>query len=123
MTRIPGTNSGHGWAWERPDGMKARCGGTSLCSQCKEDATVAKALSIKPMNDDSIRNPDQVFMYPQEGNETPRLGRKVHYEDAGTVFPINSLGNFLMMPLYGTVAEYVPGSKLRPYPSEPIPQP
>lgn len=34
----PGTNSGHGHVWERPDGNKARCGGPSLCEQCAADA-------------------------------------------------------------------------------------
>lgn len=34
---IPGTNSGHGYVWARPDGAKARCGGAILCGQCKAD--------------------------------------------------------------------------------------
>ena len=42
----PGTNTGHGHAWERPDGMKARCGGPALCRQCATDAAlVAKGGS------------------------------------------------------------------------------
>jgi hypothetical protein len=40
---IPGTNTGHGHVWERPDGKKARCGGEGLCSQCKADAARVKA--------------------------------------------------------------------------------
>ncbi|NII73204.1 hypothetical protein FHW84_001773 [Dyella sp. SG562] len=36
-----GTNSGHGHAWARPDGMKARCGGPALCSQCARDQAIA----------------------------------------------------------------------------------
>lgn len=32
-----GTNTGHGHVWERPDGMKARCGGPGICSQCSSD--------------------------------------------------------------------------------------
>ncbi len=32
-----GTNSGHGHAWVRPDGVKARCGGPGLCSTCDGD--------------------------------------------------------------------------------------
>ncbi|NKJ21967.1 hypothetical protein [Dyella sp. SG609] len=36
-----GTNSGHGHAWARPDGVKARCGGPALCSQCARDQAIA----------------------------------------------------------------------------------
>lgn len=32
-----GTNTGHGHVWERPDGMKARCGGPAMCSECAKD--------------------------------------------------------------------------------------
>lgn len=35
---VPHTNSGHGHAWERPDGSKARCGGPPFCADCKSDA-------------------------------------------------------------------------------------
>jgi hypothetical protein len=34
----PGTNSGHGHVWPRPDGLKARCGGMSRCMVCANDA-------------------------------------------------------------------------------------
>jgi len=36
-----GTNSGHGHAWARPDGMKARCGGPALCAQCAREQAIA----------------------------------------------------------------------------------
>jgi len=32
-------NTGHGWVYPRPDGMKARCGGPAMCSTCAADAT------------------------------------------------------------------------------------
>lgn len=32
-----GTNTGHGHVWVRPDGMKARCGGPAMCSECAAD--------------------------------------------------------------------------------------
>lgn len=35
-----GTNTGHGHAWERPDGAKARCGGIVLCRECAADAAM-----------------------------------------------------------------------------------
>lgn len=34
----PGTNTGHGHVWPRPDGVRARCGGTRLCTKCRDDA-------------------------------------------------------------------------------------
>ena len=34
----PGTNTGHGHVWKRPDRMIARCGGPGLCGRCKDDS-------------------------------------------------------------------------------------
>lgn len=49
MANIPNTNSGHEHVWERPDGVKARCGGPTLCTECRDDA--AKALIARgPQN-------------------------------------------------------------------------
>ncbi len=31
-------NVGHGHVYPRPDGVKARCGGPALCSECARDA-------------------------------------------------------------------------------------
>ncbi|HJR04376.1 MAG TPA: hypothetical protein VKA83_22230 [Methylomirabilota bacterium] len=33
----PGTNTGHGHVWPRPDGAKARCGGPGICRVCSAD--------------------------------------------------------------------------------------
>jgi len=33
----PGTNTGHGHVWPRPDGQKARCGGFPKCNVCVSD--------------------------------------------------------------------------------------
>jgi len=41
-------NTGHGHVWERPDGMKARCGGVGLCSQCKSDLESFNAAKAMP---------------------------------------------------------------------------
>jgi len=30
-------NIGHGHVWQRPDGVKARCGGPAICSDCAAD--------------------------------------------------------------------------------------
>ena len=37
MAYMPGTNTGHGHVWERPDGVRARCGGPGLCKKCAVD--------------------------------------------------------------------------------------
>jgi hypothetical protein len=34
----PGSNTGHGHVWKRPDGVTARCGGPVLCLSCRADA-------------------------------------------------------------------------------------
>ena len=33
----PGTNTGHGHVWKRPDKAVARCGGPGLCKRCAAD--------------------------------------------------------------------------------------
>lgn len=42
----PGTNTGHGHVWERPDGAKARCGGPAMCTECRDDELSLKAESF-----------------------------------------------------------------------------
>ena len=34
---VIGTNAGHGHAWDRPDGAKAKCGGPIFCAACAVD--------------------------------------------------------------------------------------
>lgn len=43
-----GTNSGHGHVWERPDGLKARCGGPALCAECKVDSGLVQHQAALP---------------------------------------------------------------------------
>ncbi len=46
MSKGPGTNTGHGYVWERPDGQRANCGGTAVCLDCAKDhARWGKAIS------------------------------------------------------------------------------
>lgn len=33
----PGSNTGHGHVWKRPDGVRSRCGGPRLCRKCQQD--------------------------------------------------------------------------------------
>ena len=46
------TNAGHGHAWERPDGHKARCGGPRICPMCAEDAAMVAAALEKAKGPD-----------------------------------------------------------------------
>ena len=39
-----GTNTGHGHVWARPDGVRARCGGPQICSECAHDLAIMIAL-------------------------------------------------------------------------------
>lgn len=34
---IPDTNTGHGHVWSRPDELKVRCGGSTMCRECAMD--------------------------------------------------------------------------------------
>lgn len=46
----PGTNTGHGHVWKRPDGVVARCGGPAMCKECALDEARhgAAPVSAKP---------------------------------------------------------------------------
>lgn len=43
-----GTNVGHGHVFPRADGVKMRCGGPELCSECAADAYRARAALAQP---------------------------------------------------------------------------
>lgn len=44
---VPHTNSGHGHAWARPDGVKARCGGPAACSQCRDEQRLMRETAVR----------------------------------------------------------------------------
>ncbi|HFK1931059.1 hypothetical protein [Pseudomonas aeruginosa] len=46
-----GTNVGHGHVFPRADGVKMRCGGPALCSECAADAYRARAALAQPSPD------------------------------------------------------------------------
>lgn len=51
---LPGTNSGHGHVWPRPDGIKARCGGVGLCKICSADALLVKVSISEPAQPEPV---------------------------------------------------------------------
>lgn len=42
------TNTGHGHVWQRPDGIKHRCGGVAMCKECQKDAA---SIQMKTENE------------------------------------------------------------------------
>lgn len=69
MPYNPGTNSGHGHVWKRPDGVRMRCGGPGLCAECARDQThkvsqLARELWTElgePMGADGLRILEQAL--------------------------------------------------------------
>jgi hypothetical protein len=53
-------NVGHGHVFKRPDGIKARCGGPGLCSECSRDLARAEQEQLdrprKPYSNPSGRH-------------------------------------------------------------------
>lgn len=49
---VVGTNTGHGHVWERPDGVRMRCGGPGMCAVCSADlarmANKEKSAPVPP---------------------------------------------------------------------------
>jgi len=45
--KVPFTNTGHGHAWPRPDGHKARCGGPTMCQECAEDVDLRSRTATR----------------------------------------------------------------------------
>lgn len=43
IPNVPGTNTGHGRVWPRPDGRTYRCGGLRMCPACRDDQAVIDA--------------------------------------------------------------------------------
>lgn len=54
-----GGNTGHGHVWPRPDGIKARCGGPTICHECALDAARTAQLIKQEGGDahDTLRLP------------------------------------------------------------------
>lgn len=52
-------NTGHGHVRERPDGVKARCGGPAVCSVCQREQAELDGLKL--------REGDQPLPIPRDG--------------------------------------------------------
>ena len=64
-------NIGHGHVFKRPDGVKARCGGPSMCSECAQDYFLAHGSHV----------PKDGFSHTPESN-LPKLPKRDNYVDS-----------------------------------------
>ncbi|HGM8364018.1 hypothetical protein N0752_24415 [Pseudomonas aeruginosa] len=61
-----GTNVGHGHVFPRADGVKMRCGGPALCSECAADAYRARAALAQPSPDHAVQAHDIPMLIASE---------------------------------------------------------
>jgi hypothetical protein len=61
----PGTNTGHGHVWPRPDGIKARCGGPPFCTVCITDLIALRHATTSQ----SRANPEPACQESERGEE------------------------------------------------------
>ena len=73
---MSGNNFGHGHVHPRPDGVKARCGGPALCSECaveqaRLDAAVFGSGWLRMDRGGSFRriDPETIFIKPTADTE------------------------------------------------------
>ncbi|MEX6684310.1 hypothetical protein AB2C60_25505 [Pseudomonas aeruginosa] len=65
-----GTNVGHGHVFPRADGVKMRCGGPGLCSECSADAARARAALAQPSPASGL-DPLDLAPHAEAFNEAP----------------------------------------------------
>ncbi|HDQ9285304.1 TPA: hypothetical protein QBP86_001878 [Pseudomonas aeruginosa] len=65
-----GTNVGHGHVFPRADGVKMRCGGPGLCSECAADASRARAALAQPSPASDL-DPFNLAPHAEAFNEAP----------------------------------------------------
>jgi len=100
-----GTNEGHGHAWARPDGVKAKCGGTVLCRECALDAALVERWRRSGATDTGAQHgPIDPAFHAQmnalaevlddylNGRDTPKGERKVGF--FLTTFEMSAPGRF-----------------------------
>jgi hypothetical protein len=46
IPRLPGSNTGHGQVWKRPDGLVEPCGGPFKCGDCTDDNALVGELLV-----------------------------------------------------------------------------
>lgn len=66
------TDCGHGWVYTRLDGVKARCGGPGICSECSRDK--ARKEAAENRNKPSAQNQAQAMEPATEAHHCNCLG-------------------------------------------------
>ncbi|MFU3391677.1 hypothetical protein ACM7KZ_29045 [Pseudomonas aeruginosa] len=75
-----GTNVGHGHVFPRADGVKMRCGGPGLCSECAADAYRARAALAQPSPGQAEAERPEVVGYRVSMPDEPELGHWLEEE-------------------------------------------
>ena len=73
MSGGPGTNTGHGHVWPRPDGVKARCGGPKMCPECARDYA---AFHSPPMTPEQTKDERAFAWLIETGDHMYWTGRR-----------------------------------------------
>ncbi|EPB7008690.1 hypothetical protein V3478_31260 [Pseudomonas aeruginosa] len=76
-----GTNVGHGHVFPRADGVKMRCGGPGLCSECAADAYRARAALAQPSPASDL-DPFNLAPHAEAFNEAPAEALKPEQAEA-----------------------------------------
>ncbi|WP_124083093.1 hypothetical protein [Pseudomonas aeruginosa] len=76
-----GANVGHGHVFPRADGVKMRCGGPGLCSECTADASRARAALAQPSPASDL-DPFNLAPHAEAFNEAPAEALKPEQAEA-----------------------------------------
>lgn len=76
-----GANVGHGHVFPRADGVKMRCGGPGLCSECTADASRARAALAQPSPASDL-DPFNLAPHAKAFNEAPAEALKPEQAEA-----------------------------------------
>lgn len=112
----PGTNTGHGHVWPRPDGVRARCGGPGVCGTCALDYV---RYGVRDNTDqDEADNPGPppdawLDRFVRESNMIEGIGRDPTPREMLAHQLLLSLSEVTVEQLSALVSSVQPGARLR----------